>query len=289
MKEGQLNMKKSILNFLYLNIGVLLVSINIHFFLAPNHFAAGGLGGLTIVLHHFLPHLSIGPLMVILNIILFGVGFAFLGFQFGLKTIYASFASSFMVWIMDKVTPLATPLSHDKLIQLIIGLLIAALGLVIVFNQNASTGGMDLIGMILNKYFSIDIGKAVLMADGIIVILSIIAFGFESGLYALFGIIFRGVAIDYFVHQFRLTKEVVIISNQCDQIKQFIVTELGRGATVHEAKGAFTDDKKEVITIVVERQEFVHLKKFVNKIDNQAFITVHDTSEVLGNGFRRAV
>jgi len=280
-------MGKKVVSFLYLNLGIILVAINIHFFLAPNQFAAGGLGGLVIVLHHFLPNISMGILMVFLNIVLFGAGFAFLGFQVGVKTIYSSFALSFIVWLFEHVYPISAPLSDDKLIQLLIGLLIAALGLVIVFRQNASTGGMDLIGMILNKYFSIDIGKSVLIADFLIAVLSIVAFGFEKGLYALFGIIFRGVVIDYFMEQFTLTKEMVIISNQCDQIKDFIVTRLGRSATVHEAKGAFTNDKKEVITIVVERQEFVQLKKYINKIDTKAFITVHNMSEVVGRGFRK--
>ncbi|MGJ7919893.1 YitT family protein [Neobacillus sp. LXY-4] len=279
-------MRKKLIGFIYLNLGILLVAINIHFFLAPNQFAAGGLGGLAIVLHYYIPFVSIGLLMAVFNIFLFFAGFAFVGFQFGVKTIYSSFALSGMVWILDKLFPLSGPLSDDKLIQLIIGLLIAALGLVIVFNQNASTGGMDLIGLILNKYFSIDIGKAVLLADLLIAILSVLAFGFEKGLYALFGIIFRGLVVDYLFEQFSIVKEVVIISNQCDLITGFIVKQLRQSATVHEAKGAYSNDKKEVITIVVKRQEYNQLKRFVHSVDKEAFVIVHKMSEVLGNGFR---
>lgn len=272
-----------------LHVGIALVAINIHFFLAPNQFAAGGLGGLTIVMHHFFPNVSIGLLMLCFNVVLFGLGFMFLGFSFGLKTIYSSFMLSFMVWLFGEVVPMAEPLSEDKLIQLMVGVLIAALGLVIVMKEGASTGGMDLIGMIFNKYFSIDIGKAVLFSDMIIVLLSIVAFGVENGLYALFGIVLRGVVIDYLIQQFSLTKEVVIISYKCDLIKNFIIENLGRSATVHEAKGAFSNEQKEVITIVLKRSEFHSLKKYINEIDKRAFISVHNMSEVVGNGFKSIV
>lgn len=272
-----------------LHVGIALVAINIHFFLAPNQFAAGGLGGLTIVMHHFFPNVSIGLLMLCFNVVLFGLGFMFLGFSFGLKTIYSSFMLSFMVWLFGEVAPMTESLSEDKLIQLMVGVLIAALGLVIVMKEGASTGGMDLIGMILNKYFSIDIGKAVLFSDMIIVLLSIVAFGVENGLYALFGIVLRGVVIDYLIQQFSLTKEVVIISYKCDLIKNFIIENLGRSATVHEAKGAFSNEQKEVITIVLKRSEFHSLKKYINEIDKRAFISVHNMSEVVGNGFKSIV
>lgn len=280
---------KQAYHFLILHVGIALVAVNIHFFLAPNKFAAGGLGGLTIVLHHFFPNVSIGLLMLIFNILLFGLGFIFLGFSFGLKTIYASFVLSFLVWFFGNALPMAQPLSDDKLIQLIVGVLIAAFGLVIVMKEGASTGGMDLIGMILNKYFSIDIGKAVLSSDIIIVLLSIIAFGIENGLYSLFGIVLRGVVIDYLIQQFSLTKEVVIISYKCDLIKQFIVTNLGRSATIHQAKGVFTNEQKEVITIVLKRNEFNSLKKYIKEVDQRAFISVHNMTEVVGNGFKSIV
>lgn len=280
---------KKAYHLLNLHAGIALVAINIHFFLAPNQFAAGGLGGLTIVMHHFFPNVSVGLFMLFFNLVFFGIGFMFLGFSFGLKTIYSSFMLSFLVWLFGKVVPMAQSLSNDKLIQLIVGVLIAALGLVIVMKEGASTGGMDLIGMILNKYFSIDIGKAVLSSDIIIVLLSIIAFGIENGLYSLFGVVLRGVVIDYLIQQFSLTKEVVIISYKCDLIKQFIVTNLGRSATIHQAKGVFTNEQKEVITIVLKRNEFHSLKKYIKEVDQKAFISVHNMAEVVGNGFKSII
>lgn len=274
-----------ILRFLIFNIGIFLVSFNIYLFLAPNEFAAGGLGGLTIVLHSFFPNLPIGLLMLILNVILFAIGFFFLGFEVGIKTIYASLASSLMVWGMENIFQLSGPISDDKLIQIVIGTIIAAFGLVIVFSQNASTGGMDLLGMIVNKYFSVDIGKSVLMFDFSIAILSVVAFGLENSLYAIFGIVFRGALIDYFAKQFSNRKEAVIVSQHCHQIKAFITNELGVGATVYSAKGAFTNEQKEVIHTVVNRREFMKLRKYISRIDESAFITVHGATEVIHNQF----
>ncbi|MCP8967768.1 YitT family protein [Ectobacillus ponti] len=278
-------MLDKLVKFLSLNLGVILMAINIHVFLAPNHFAAGGLSGLTIVLSHLAPTLSIGLWMLLLNIVLFLIGFWILGPQFGLKTIYASFALSGMVWLLGKLYPLAGPLSHDKLIQLIVGLIISGMGLALILQQNASTGGMDLIAMILNKYFAIDIGKAMFMSDFIIVILSMLTLGVESGLYSLFGVMLRGLVIDYFVQQFTMTKQVVVISSHCEPIRDFIVTQLKRSATIHEAKGAYTNEKKDVLTIVLERQELLQLKTYIHQVDHNAFITVHNTNEVMGNGF----
>ncbi|WP_445506368.1 YitT family protein [Niallia sp. 03190] len=279
----------SIWNLFLLHVGVFLIAVNIHFFLQPNHFAAGGLGGLSIVLHALFPKYSLGILMLALNIIFFSLGFAFLGFQFGVKTIYASFLLTFIVWMLEKFYSLEAALSHDLFLQLVIGTIIAGLGLVIVFNQNASTGGMDLIAMILNKYFAIDIGKAVLLADCTICFLAIFTFGIERGLYACFGIFFRGIVIEYFSSQFRTKKEVVIISEECELIKEFIIKSLNKSATVHSAKGAFTNDRKEVITIVLEKQEFIKLKKYIYKVDKLAFITVHNMNVVMGSGFKNAI
>jgi len=277
---------KYIGNLLLLHAGVFLIAANIHFFMAPNQFASGGLGGLSIVLYAFFPNLSLGVVMLLLNIILFIVGFAFLGFQFGVKTIYASFLLTFFVWLLDYFYPMFQAFSDDLLLQLVIGTLIAGFGLVLVFNQNASTGGMDLIAMILNKYLAIDIGKAVLMADCFISLLAVFAFGIDKGLYACFGIFLRGIVIDYFTSQFNITKEVVVISEHWEQIQKYIIRELHKSATIHTAKGAFTNNRKKVITIILERKDYVKLKKYISQIDRKAFVTVHNMNEVIGTGFR---
>ncbi|MBT2688805.1 YitT family protein [Bacillus sp. ISL-47] len=280
-------MRQKILSFLLINLGAFLVSINVHFFLSPNNLATGGVSGLSIIMNDLFPGLSIGTFMILVNIVLFLVGFIFLGSGFGAKTIYASFALSFYVWVLENYAPISQPLSDDILIQLIIGQCIAATGMAIVFNQQASTGGTDIIAMIFNKYLNIEVGRGVLLADLSIALSSTILFGPQVGMYAFFGVIINGFVIDYALQQFNSNKEIVIISRHSDEIKTYIVHELGKGATIHTATGAFTSDQKEVITTILGRKDFTRLKGYITQVDNKAFITVHTMNEILGQNFKR--
>ncbi|ARI78359.1 YitT family protein [Halobacillus mangrovi] len=280
-------MLKKLWSFLLMNIGALAVAVNVHFFLSPNDLATGGVSGLSIVMNRVLPDLSLGLIMLILNIILFVVGIIFLGFQFGAKTIYASFALSFMVWGLEAYFPMQEALSNDILIQLIIGQIIAASGMAIVFHQGASTGGTDIIAMILHKYFSVDVGKGVLFSDIAIAVSSIFIFGPAVGMYAFFGVILNGLVIDYTLQQFDNNKEIVIISQESEQVRNFIVHQLGRGATIHHAKGAFNQEDKEVITTILNRKDYTRLKRYMTDVDRRAFITVHSMNEILGQNFKR--
>ncbi|GLB59882.1 YitT family protein [Cytobacillus sp. NCCP-133] len=282
-------MRQKTISFLLINLGAFLVSINVHFFLSPNNLATGGVSGLSIIMNDLFPGLSIGIFMILVNIVLFLVGFIFLGSGFGAKTIYASFALSFYVWVLEKFAPMNQPLSDDILIQLIIGQCIAATGMAIVFNQQASTGGTDIIAMIFNKYLNIEVGRGVLLADLSIALSSAILFGPQVGMYAFFGVIINGFVIDYALQQFNSNKEIVIISRYSDEIKTYIVHELGKGATIHTATGAFTSDQKEVITTILGRKDFTRLKGYITQVDSKAFITVHTMSEILGQNFKRLV
>lgn len=280
-------MLRKLLSFFIINLGVFCVAVNVHFFLSPNNLATGGVSGLSIVLNDLFPGLSLGLFMLIANIVCFLLGFLFIGFQFGSKTIYTSFAVSFMVWGLEEFVPMTQPLSNDILIQLIIGQAIAAAGIAMVFHQGASTGGTDILAMILNKYFSVEMGKGVLFSDIAIAASSIFVFGPQIGLYAFFGVILNGIVIDYTLQQFNDNKEIVIISQESDLVREFIVKELGKGATIHSAKGAFTQDSKEVITTILKRKDYSRLRKYISEIDQTAFITVHATNEILGQNFKR--
>ncbi len=280
-------MTKKLITFLLMNLGAFFVAVNVHFFLSPNNLATGGVSGMSIVLNSLFPGISIGLFMIFVNIVLFILGVIFLGFQFGAKTIYTSFALSGYVWLLELVAPITAPLSDDILIQLIIGQCIAAIGMGIVFHQRASTGGTDIIAMILNKYIKVEIGRAVLFSDLAVALSSSLLFGAQAGMYAFFGVILNGLMIDYTLQQFNANKEVVIISQESALIRAFIVGELGRGATIHTAKGAFNYEQKEVITTILGRKDLSRLKNYVGKQDEKAFITVHNMNEILGQNFKR--
>ncbi|MDZ5713409.1 YitT family protein [Jeotgalibacillus haloalkalitolerans] len=280
-------MTKKLITFLLMNLGAFFVAVNVHFFLSPNNLATGGVSGMSIVLNSLFPGISIGLFMIFVNIVLFILGVIFLGFQFGAKTIYTSFALSGYVWLLELVAPVTAPLSDDILIQLIIGQCIAAIGMGIVFHQRASTGGTDIIAMILNKYIKVEIGRAVLFSDLAVALSSSLLFGAQAGMYAFFGVILNGLMIDYTLQQFNANKEVVIISQKSALIRAFIVGELGRGATIHTAKGAFNYEQKEVITTILGRKDLSRLKNYIGKQDEKAFITVHNMNEILGQNFKR--
>ncbi|WP_139905304.1 YitT family protein [Clostridium thermarum] len=271
--------------FLLINLGLLLVALSIYYIAVPQNLVTGGVSGLSIVINTIFPALSVGTVMLFLNLLLFIVGFIFIGFNFGAKTIYSSFALSGMVWLLEKIHPLSGTLTNDTLAEVLIASLLCSIGLAITFSQNASTGGTDIIAKILNKYFDIDLGKAVLAADILIVLSSIFVFDISAGMYGILGLLLNGLLIDYILQSLQSNKEIVIISRESNPIKDFIVTELERGATIYSAKGAFTNNEREVIRTIVSRKQYIKLKRYIQSLDRDAFITVNNVSVTYGEGF----
>lgn len=279
-------MKETIKEYILITIGAILVAISVHFFLSPANLAAGGVSGIAIILYKFFPQIPIGFMMLVMNIILFIVGFIFIGNNFGAKTIYASLSLSGITWIFERLFPMQGPRVDDLFIVMIFGVLISGVGMALVFNQNASTGGTDIIAKILNKYTHIDIGKALLISDFFITLGAAAVFGLLTGMYALLAVIVNGFAIDAVIQGFSTCMQVTIISEKGEEIKSFIIDELSRGVTLYKAIGAYTGESKEVIVTVVSRREFIRLKGYVSMLDKTAFVTVANTHEVLGEGFK---
>lgn len=278
-------MKKNFKSFFIIFIGALLVAVGTYFFLAPNHIAAGGISGAAIIINSIFPILPIGALMMAMEVILFITGILIIGPVFGGKTIFCSFSVSGIILLLEKVFPNVRPLSNDMLVQLIFGVLICGVGMAIVFDQDASTGGTDIIAKIINKYFKISIGKCVLIADIIITVAASIVFGIDKGMYAILGVILNATLIDTVIRNLNTYKQVAIISNSGEEIKDYIVDILDRSATIYYAKGAYNNNEREVITTVVNRKQFLKLKDYIKDIDERAFITVNEVNEVLGEGF----
>lgn len=279
-------MRKQIKEYSLITIGIILVAVGIYYFLVSENLAAGGVSGLAIVVNHFFPYIPVGLFMLIMNIILFIIAFIVIGPNFGAKTVYASLGLSGAIWLFEKEFPVSGSLTGDTFLSLIYGILISGVGMGIVFNQNASTGGTDIIAKIINKFFHFDIGKAMIMADFVVTLLAGITFGARTGMYALLGVIINGVVIDSFINGLSMRKQVTIISAKGGEIKKFIIDELERGVTIYGAKGAYTGEEKEVLTTIMSRKEFIRLKGFIKETDEKAFITVSNVHEVLGEGFK---
>ena len=275
--------RESIKEFALITIGIFLVAISVVYFFEPTNIAAGGITGLAIVINHYIPFISIGPLVLMMDAILFIVALIVLGAKFGAKTIYSSFLLSTSMWIMQTFIPIN--ITNDLILATIFGTLISAVGMAIVFNANASTGGTDIIAKILNKFFHIEIGKSLLIVDFLVTLLGAVTFGINIGLYGLLAVIINGVVIDNIIAGFKTKSEITIISEKNKEISKFILDDLERGCTFIKGIGGFTGKDTSILYTVLDRNEFIKLKNKIKEIDKNAFITVGEVHEVMGEGF----
>ncbi len=278
-------MQKTLRAFLLLTVGSFLDAAGFYFFLAPNQLAAGGINGASLVLSTILPDVPLGLMVLVMSLLLLITGFLLIGSVFGLKTVYCSILIPVFIWVMEHFYPLQAPLANDRLIQLFFGVLISSLGLTILFNQNASTGGSDILARILYKYHHIDMGKGMIIIDFFIVMAAGFVFGFEKGMYSLLGVILYGVIVDNLIEGFNIKKQITIITRQSEAVRTFITRDLARGATIYAARGGFTNQEHEIVVTIVSRGELIKLRNFIRELDPEAFITVQNIHEVLGEGF----
>jgi len=273
-------------DFLLVNLGLLIVALGVHFFNAPNHFAIGGTAGLSIILSNLLPGLNVGNAMLLLNAALVLIGFLFLGKNVIVGTIYSSIMLSLLIWVLEAVAPVAGPFTEDRFLELCFAVILPALGAGIVFNTGASTGGTDIIAMILSRHTSLEIGKALLASDFLITLAAGFVFGIQTGLYCILGLMAKALLLDNVIESINTRKLVTIISGKSEAIQGFIINGLSRGATVSKASGVFSGQEKEVITTVLGRRQAVALRNYIRSVDRDAFITIVNSSETVGKGFR---
>lgn len=267
-----------------ITIGVILVAISVEYFFAPNNLAAGGVTGFAIVVNNFVPSLGVGIITLIINIILFAVAFMFIGGNFGGRSIYASLMLSVIMWIIEKFfNPFA--ITQDLVIATVFGTLISAFGMALVFNANSSTGGTDILAKIMNKFLHMDIGKALLLVDLVITLSGAYVFGLDLGFYSMLSVIILGISVDKFIEGFNTCKQVIIISDHTEKISKFILEELNRSYTAIRGVGGFSKKESFIIYTILNRNEFIKLKKHIREVDKRAFITVGEVHEVLGEGF----
>lgn len=282
MKE--LSRQFTLKDFVMITIGIFLVAFGLQYFHIPNNIAAGGVSGLAIIINSFLVRVPVGIIILILNLILFAIAFVTLGGGFGAKTLYASFGLSAIMWLMEVLVP-PTVLSEDLFINAAVGTFVIGIGMAMVFNYGASTGGTDILAKILNKYFHLDIGKSLLMVDFIIGLTGLLTFGITAGLYALLCIVVNGTLIDRLIDGFNTSKELMIISKKEAEIIKFIIEELDKSCTVLSGYGGYTSEDIDILYVILSRRDYIRLRSYIKEIDPRAFISVNEVHEVLGEGF----
>lgn len=281
MMKSKVNRK----SFLIINLGLLITSLAMHFFLIPSNLAAGGVTGLGIIINNIFPMIPVGLIMIVFNIALFTLAFFVLGREFGGLTVYNSLLLSTLIYIFELLMPVSGPLIENLLVNLVYGVLISGAGMAIIFNQNASTGGTDIIAMIISKFTHLDIGKSLLIADSIVAIGAITVLGIEVGLYSLLGILVNTTLIDKIIAGFNTKYQVAIISDKEEIINKFITEEMVRGVTLLYGAGGFSRSEKRVIHTVVPRSEYLIIRNKVMEVDPKAFIWVNLVNEVHGEGY----
>ncbi len=279
-------MLRKIKKVLIVSLGVIILAIGIHFFLVPANLAAGGLMGFAIVINGLFPFLPISAIMLVGNLVLFALGFLLIGLEFGGLTIYASLFLSGVLYVMEGIVPVTGPLVSDLWINLVYGIGLAGGGMGVVFFQNASTGGTDILAKIINKYTHLDIGKALFVVDFFITVAAGFAFGFEIGLYATFGIVINALVIDSVIAGFNKQFCVLVYTNKIDEINDYINNVIQRGTTLYYAQGGYKKEDKQIISAVVSRRQYIKIRNYAKKVDDEVFITSNTVMEVHGEGFK---
>ncbi len=269
-----------------LNLGTFLTAIGSYFFKFPNNFSTGGVTGLSVVLTHYFPGLSNGTVVSVINIALMVVGLILLGKEFGFKTFYVTIAFSAMLKLFEAVTPLTQPLTDQPFMELLFGVFLPAWGSAMLFNIGSSTGGTDIIAMVVKKYFKCHIGKALLVVDFFITVMTFVAFGPTTGLFSILGLVMRSFAVDFFLEEMNTYKSFTIITDHAEEIYQYITQVLHRGATIYHAEGVFEHSSKTIILTAQSKQQGIKLQEQIKKSDPHAFVLISNTSEIIGKGFR---
>ena len=277
-------MKAKFKNFTLLTVSTLIMSVGIYFFKFANNFTFGGITGLAVLVARFSP-LSASDFTFIANMLLLLVGLIILGKKFALKTAYSSILLSVSLSVLERIYPMSHPLTDQPILELIFAIVLPAFGSAILFNIGASSGGTDVIAMILKKYSSVDIGKALLISDFFITLAGFFVFDIKTGLFSFLGLIMRSTLIDSFIESLNRSKYFNVVCSNPKPICDFIKEKLHRSATIVLAQGAFSGEDKYMILTVLSPAEAVKLRNFIKTTSPDAFLLISNTREIIGKGF----
>lgn len=276
---------QQIKSFFIITISTIIMAIGVYFFKFPNNFCFGGVTGAAVVFAKILP-ISASSFSFVVNMALLVVGFAFLGKSFALRTTYATILLSGLLVVFEHAFPLKQPLSNEPMLELIFAIALPAIASALLFYEGSSSGGTDVIAMIVKKYTHVDdIGIALFVTDLIMIIIACFVFDIKTALYSFVGLTVKSFLIDAIIENIMLRKSIMITCDDKDAICHFITGELQKGATIVEATGAYTNEKRYLIFTTLTRKQAAVLRSFIHQNKLHAFISMSSTSEVFGKGF----
>ena len=262
-----------------LTIAIAIIAVAVYFFLVPSHTSISSMSGLGIVLSNFVP-LPLSAITMILNVVLLIIGFFTCGKEFGLKTVYTSVMLPVFLGIFENIFPNIGSITNSQELDVLCYILVVSVGLSILFNRNASSGGLDIVAKIINKFFHMELGKAMSLSGMCVALSAALVYDKKTVVLSVLGTYFNGIVLDHFIFDHNIKRRVCIITKKEEELRQFIVRDLHSGATIYEAIGAYNMEKRNEIITIVDKGEYQKLMKYINREDPEAFITVYTVSDM---------
>lgn len=287
--KKEINVKRVIKEYLIMTAATLIMACGIYFFKFPNNFVMGGVSGISMLIGRMQTVISPATVMLIINGVLLIVGFFVFGRNFSVRTVYCSLLLSGALELLELIVPMSKPITDEPMLELMFAVALPAIGSALVFNLGGTTGGTDIIAMILKKYTPLNIGMALFFVDAAIVAAGFFVNGIKTGLYSLVGLLIKALVVDVVIENINISKYFFIVTTHPEQVCRYINENLHKGATVWEAKGSYTNENKTVIMAVMTRSQAIAMRNHIKETDKGAFVVISSTSEIIGKGFRSSV
>lgn len=262
-----------------LTVGVAIIAAAVYFFLVPSHASVSSISGLGIVLSNFIP-LPLSAITMILNVVLLIIGFFTCGREFGVKTVYTSVMLPLFLGVFERIFPDFGSMTNSQELDVLCYILVVSVGLSILFNRNASSGGLDIVAKIMNKYLHMDLGKAMSLSGMCVALSAALVYDKKTVVLSVLGTYFNGLVLDHFIFDHNIKRRVCIITKKEEELRQFIIHDLHSGATIYESIGAYNLEKRNEIITIVDKGEYQKLMNYMNREDPKAFITVYTVSDM---------
>ena len=277
--KKKLNYADIVKETVILTVAVAVIAAAVYFFLVPSHTSVSSISGLGIVLSNFVP-LQLSAITMILNVVLLIIGFFTCGREFGVKTVYTSVMLPLFLGLFEIIFPNFGSMTDSQELDVLCYILVVSVGLSILFNRNASSGGLDIVAKIMNKYLHMELGKAMSLSGMCVALSAALVYDKKTVVLSILGTYFNGIVLDHFIFDNNIKRRVCIITKKEEELRQFIIHDLHSGATIYEAIGAYNMEKRREIITIVDKGEYQKLMKFINQEDPKAFITVYNVSNM---------
>ena len=277
--KKQINCKEVVWELFTLTAAVAIIAAAVYFFLVPSHASVSSISGLGIILTNFIP-LPLSVITMVLNVVLLIIGFITCGREFGTKTVYTSILLPVFIGIFERIFPNIGSLTKTQELDVLCYVLVVSVGLSILFNMNASSGGLDIVAKIMNKYLNMELGRAMSLSGMCVALSAALVYDKKTVVLSILGTYFNGMVLDHFIFDHNIKRRVCVITNKEEELRRFIIEDLHSGATIYEATGAYKMQKRNEIITIVDKTEYQKLMNFINREDPKAFVTVYNVSNM---------